>query len=136
MTKRQLLNLLLNSTYCRIQRSKLHGIGVFSIKNIPAGKNPFPGVVKSKWIGLDVSDIEKLSETIKSMLYDFFSVQDGLLWVPEKGLNSIDISFFMNNSKSPNVGNKGDGGEFYTLRKIKVGEELTISYSSFDERMI
>ena len=50
----------------------------------------------------------------------------------------MDISFFLNNSKKPNVKVVGDGKEsalnFVTIRKIIKGEELLVSYADYDEK--
>ena len=40
-TKKKLLNHLNNDIYCRIGVSKIHGVGVIAIKDIPPNTNPF-----------------------------------------------------------------------------------------------
>ncbi|NBR16106.1 MAG: SET domain-containing protein-lysine N-methyltransferase, partial [Crocinitomicaceae bacterium] len=39
------------------------------------------------------------------------------------GLNTMDMAFYLNHSKEPNLRMK-KSGEFETLRRIQVGEEL------------
>ncbi len=78
-------------------------------------------------------EIVKLDPKVKKMLYDFFAVQEKVLWIPEFGLNGMDISFFMNTSSNPNVKSIRRGENFRTMRRIKRGEELTIDYKTFDE---
>jgi SET domain-containing protein len=69
------------------------------------------------------------------MVKGFFAAgKDGGYWVPQGGLNSIDISFFLNHSKQPNVKIIGDGSNFVTARRIKKGEELTVAYNTFDAK--
>ena len=38
---------LKNNVYCRISRSKIHGVGVIAIKDIPKGINPFKKCIGS-----------------------------------------------------------------------------------------
>ena len=48
----------------------------------------------------------------------------------------MDISYFLNDSKKPNLKTIDDGENFVTLRKIKKGEELTVAYKTYDEKYI
>ena len=75
------------------------------------------------------------------MIDDFFVIEkDGTVYIPETGLNGLDVSYFLNNSKKPNLRIVGDGKEdalnFLTNRQIKKGEELTVEYSTYDEKYI
>lgn len=133
MAKERLLKALRNDTYCRIKRSRLHGVGVFAIKPVPKGENPFKGCTNDDWVGLTEKELATLPPAVKKMIADFFSKQDGKIWVPAHCLNGNDISFFLNTSKKPNVIPVGDGTFFKTLRAIRTGEELTVDYSKFDE---
>ncbi|MBU3934985.1 SET domain-containing protein [Patescibacteria group bacterium] len=121
------------NTYCRLKPSKISGVGVFAVRDIPQNKNLFQGIKKHKWYKLRLSDFKNFDKEILRMIDDFFSVEkDGKVWVPEVGLNGIDISFFLNTSESPNVKTADKGFTFLTMRKIKKGEELTVSYKSYD----
>lgn len=121
-------------TYCQIKRSKIHGVGVIAIRNISKGVNPFPGVHRVKWHGLEKRELAHLPPKIVKLLYGFFAIQGKKLWIPESGLTGMDMSFYMNTSKKPNVRILGDGDKFRTMRKIKAGEELTVDYDTFSER--
>lgn len=137
--QKSLLNNLHNDIYCRIKASKTHGVGVFAIKDIPKGTNPFKVTgaecVNQKVINVPKNKIDKLPKEVKKMVQDFYHCEDGEYGIPYRGLNSNDISYYMNSSKKPNVGNKDVKGcnmtVFYTLRKIKKGEELLINYDDF-----
>lgn len=126
----------LKNTYCRLKSSKIHGIGVFAIKDISKNIDPFPGIKKQKWYKLKISDFENFDKEILKMIDDFFVIEkNGNVFIPEVGLNGLDISFFVNHSQAPNL--KAIDGEinplsFITLRKIKKGEELTVCYETFD----
>jgi len=134
MQKIKILNNLKN-TYCRLRPSKIEGVGIFAIRNIPNGTDPFYGSPKRKWHKLKPQDYKNLDKEIKKMIGDFFAMdKNGAFSIPEHGLNGIDISFFLNTSKKPNVKTIDDGTNFITTRKIKKGEELTVSYADYDKR--
>ena len=129
----------LKNTYCRIKPSKIEGVGIFAIRNIPKNTNPFYGCINQKWHKVDFNDYKKMDKEILKMIDDFFVIeQDKTVYVPEKGLNGMDISFFLNDSKKPNLKIVGDGKTdalfFVASRKILKGEELTVSYATFDEK--
>lgn len=136
VTKRQLYDNIKNNTYARLQKSKIHGTGVIAIKNIPKGVDPFkkPGnsCYRKRSINITKKETMGLNPSVRKMLRDFITPEDdGSFYVPEHGLNSIDISFFMNHSENNNIDIVDDGCEFLgfrTNRPIKKGEELTINY--------
>lgn len=130
--KRNIIKKIKN-TYCRLQSSKISGVGVFAVQDIPRGVNPFQGVHAQKWYELSISDFGKLKKEVRQMMDDFFVIEkDNAVWVPEGGLVDMDISFFVNHSKRPNLKTTNGGSFFVTLRKIKKGEELTIDYGNYD----
>ena len=83
---------------------------------------------------LDNADID---ENVYKIITDFVHPVDGYYTFPYNGLNALDITFYMNNSKNPNVKyTTADGCAFVTFRTkrlIKKGEELTINYDKYDE---
>jgi SET domain-containing protein len=84
-------------------------------------------------------EIKKLDKEVLKMIDDFFVIEsDGSVYIPETGLNGIDVSFFVNNSKNSNLKIVGNGKDealvFKATRPIKKGEELTVSYSTYDDK--
>ena len=75
-------------------------------------------------------------EIVVLYVFDVFYVveKDGSVYIPERGLNGIDVSFFINNSDSPNLKTIDNGLNFETIREIKKGEELTTLYSDYDDK--
>ena len=72
------------------------------------------------------------------MIADFYVIEkDGSVNITESALNGMDISFFLNDSKNPNLkifdDKKNDSFSFKTTRKIKKGEELTFSYLEYED---
>ena len=123
----------LKNTYCRLGLSKIEGIGVIAIRDIPKDTNPFQGIKEQKWYSLKISDFKNFDKEILKMIDNFFVVEEnGKVLIPEFCLNGMDISFFLNHSKNPNLKTIDRGFNFLTLRKIKKGEELTVSYGAYD----
>ena len=120
----------LNATVmCKIAPSKIHGIGVFAICDIPYGVKitdwnrdmrylPFVYEMKEK-------DFMKLKKEIREL------IMDKTVW----GCSGFLLRFispnsecylqdFCNHSSTPNVDNN-----FVTLRDIKAGEEITEDFT-------
>jgi SET domain-containing protein len=132
--KQEVLNILKN-TYCRLKSSKISGVGVFAVRNIPKGINPFRGQIDQKWHKFKMSELKKLDSEILKMIDDFFVIElDGTLTIPKSGLNGMDMSFYVNHSAKPNVKTIDNGFTFVSLRKIKKGEEITVAYDTYDDK--
>ena len=132
LEKRNLLKKL-NDTYCRIMPSKISGVGVFAVRDIPKGINPFKGPPRATWIKFNLSELTKLDSEVQRMIKDFYVVENnGDVFVQSVALNGMDISFFVNDSRKPNLTTRDDGLSFITKRKIAMGEELTVNYRTYD----
>lgn len=119
--------------YCRVGRSKVHGVGVIAIIDIPKGFNPFKHSL-DKVKKFKKKDILKGLKPGHKKLYTDFCAEEGeYLWTPVH-FNRMDISWFLNHSKTPNVrAADKTGSYFHTLRKIKAGEELFSDYNTYCE---
>lgn len=134
MLKQKVLENLKN-TYCRLKPSKIEGVGVFAIRDMPKDINPFLGLKKQRWHKFQIAELKKLGKEILSLVDNFFVIhKDGFVYISDSCLNGMDISYFLNNSEKPNIKTIDDGENFITLRKIKRGEELTVSYATYDEK--
>ena len=142
--KLKIIDNLKNNVYCRIKRSKIHGVGVVAIKNIPKNINPFQNLKKrneNEYIDINKNDLNDLSKDVIKMLDDYLGInEDNTYSIPINGLNTLDISFFMNHSENPNISIKNvinnDNNidtyiDFITNREIKNLEELLINYDNF-----
>jgi SET domain-containing protein len=115
--------------------SKTAGVGVFAIQDIPININPFNTTkpINYKIIKLQEKDIKLLDDNVQKMLSDFCK-NDDTYDVPYLGLNSIDISFYLNHSENPNLDLKiDDNCEYFTFQTnkfIKKGSELFINYKN------
>lgn len=140
VTKADILRDLTHNVYCRIKPSAMHGVGVFAIKLIPKGTNPFqtirPDDVPSVHIAKDkIFENPDIDDEVKHMVRDFHTLRNGTVELPAMGMNELNISYFMNTSKRPNIGTK-TGEEFFALRDIGKGEELTVDYAQFSDEMV
>ncbi|TSC83043.1 MAG: hypothetical protein G01um101419_315 [Parcubacteria group bacterium Gr01-1014_19] len=120
------------NVYTRLMPSRISGVGVFAIKDIPADTNLF-GDDDVKMISLEKSEFDGLDpETIK--LYDDFCVIRGEKYICPRDFNDITVGWFINHSsENPNV--RCDKNlVFHSNRDIKEGEELTVDYSTYSEK--
>ena len=124
----------LQQTYCSFGVSKVHGVGVIAIRDIPKGIDPFPPVKPEKTIQLVDKDLELLPKEVVNKMKDIFVRCNGVYHVYDLGLNCMGIRFHVNHSNNPNVAvNEGivtkGYNPFITLRDIKKGEELFWNYT-------
>ena len=73
----------LENTYCRIRTSKINGVGVFAIKDIPKGINPFNKAKAQGWQKFKISELrfldkENILTKESSELFDKARLQKGL----------------------------------------------------------
>ncbi len=125
----------LHKTYCRLRPSAIEGVGVFAIRDIPKGVNPFEGTRKARWHKFHVSEFEGLDPEVLKMIDDFVVIEkDHSVYIPDCGLNGLDPSFFLNNSGTPNMATIDGGATFVALRDITKGEELSVAYETYDHK--
>lgn len=135
MSKEAVFHNIKYDTYARISRSKVHGVGVVAIKDIPQGINPFKSLkTPARPLPLSNQMVESLDKPLKKMVHDFTMQNNGNWYVPHTGFNAMDISFFMNHNDKPNmVPDETTTEGFITFKSgknIKKGTELTIDYGS------
>jgi uncharacterized protein len=130
---------VLGDCYCRLQPSRIAGIGVFAIRTIPRGTDPFRLPARYARPGyMRVTEAERaalppgLAELIHAL---FLPDDDGRLHVPTCGTNLVYLNHYLNHSPRPNMGTK-DGFVFTALRTIRRGEELTVDYRTYDAEAV
>lgn len=134
MSKRKLLKNL-EKVYCRLQPSAHHGVGVFAIRPIPKGINPFELPIPPDLVNLTDADVRPLPPGIKQMIKQYAVKQDGRYVLSTLGFNLPELEYFVNHSDVPNLMFDDDRGCYYTARRIKTGEELTGDYNRFAPAM-
>ena len=135
MIAQKLIKDLEENVYCRLQPSKIHGIGVFAIRDIPKGKNIFKTFLTYHLTPVSVDVIEgntRIDGAVKQFAHDVFPEHNGYIYLYRHGLNAVDIGFFLNHSKKANVF-MDDMGFCYAARDIKKGQELFADYEQYSE---
>ena len=117
--------------YTRLRLSPGKGIGVFAIRDIPRGLNPFPGE-NSETLLVPQAIVEAIADPeLRRMYLDFCPLADGHYLAPAT-FNRLTTAWYMNHSDLPNVVPDRDVN-FVAARHIGVGEELTTDYRTFSD---
>jgi SET domain-containing protein len=117
-----------DGVYARIGPSRIHGVGVRAIRDIPAGTLVFRGESERvTWVSR--AAVRRLPKAIRALYEDFGMVAGNQLAVPPT-LNMLSVGWYVNHSDRPNV-EAGDDGRFRALRRIRKGDELTADYRTF-----
>ena len=138
VNKYNLINSIDNNTYCKFGVSKIHGIGVFAIRDIRKDTNPFIGVDENKrFIEYSEDEINELNPDIRDYVKSLFIRTEKTYPISERGLNDIGVFNYMNHSDNPNIAVSFKSSmtklcPFLTIRDIKVGEELCWDYRTSD----
>ena len=132
MHRPELLKRVLRDCYCRLQPSDISGVGVFAIRTIPRGVDPFKTLPKYRpgYVRITEEEIGALPCGLSGLVRALFVPTEGKMYVPTCGLNIIYIGAYINHSNRPNMRTK-DGCTFVTQRRIRVGEELTVDYRTY-----
>lgn len=119
--------------YARIGLSRVHGVGVIAIRDIPARSLVFEGE-SERVVWMSRAAVRRMPKAIRSLYEDFGMVWGDRIGVPPS-LNMLSVGWYVNHSSQPNV-EAGEDGRFRALRRIRSGEELTADYRTFvDERL-
>ena len=117
-----------DDVYARIGPSRIHGVGVRAIRDIPAGTLVFAGE-SERVVWKTRAAVRRLPKAIRSLYEDFGMVSGAFIGVPPS-LNMLSVGWYVNHADHPNVV-AGDDGRFRRLRRIRKGEELTADYRTF-----
>jgi uncharacterized protein len=127
-----------NNVCVRLQKSRISGIGVFAIVDIPKGKYVFEGD-KSEicWFTEEELALPSLPQVIQDLYNDFCVIKtegtQKLYGCPDS-FNNMPISWYLNDSDNPNMACNKDY-DFYSIRDIKAEEELTAKYDTYSEEV-
>lgn len=113
-----------------IDKSLIHGLGVFSARPIKKGTEVWR-FIKGLDLDLDPSIIEKYPPVIAGKLLHYGYIESRL----DRLILCSDDARFMNHSDKPNLYtdySKDKYGIDYALNDIQAGEELTVDYRTFE----
>lgn len=112
----------LDQVYCRLAPSKIDRIGVFAIRDIPKGVNPFNNSFMAQE-AIIVSKNKIKDSEILSLLHDYHPTADSSKQIVSNFPNQLIWSNYINYTDNPNIELLSDS-VWITLRDIKKGEEL------------
>ena len=122
--------------YTRIQRSEIHGVGVFAIRRIPKGTNIFQHD-NSEMVDININEISDIDAGLKK-LYDDFSIisKDGRNYKCPKNFNNLTVAWYLNDSDESRPANVRCDKQynFWAIRDIEKGEELLVNSSTYSEQ--
>jgi len=122
----------------RLRPSQVHqgGVGVFAIKNVRKGEPIFPGDAEEAIQWVEKASFKNESRSVRK-LYNDFAVIKGSRYGCPLNFNQLTPAWYINEPRKgqrPNVRCETVQAEyeFYALRNIKAGEELTVIYDYSD----
>lgn len=123
------------NVYVRLGVSPREGIGVFAIRDIPAGTDIFGNdTVDMVWVEKSALDAARLTHE-ERRLYDAFGVVKGNRIGAPVNFHNLTPGWYLNEpseGEAPNVA-VDEELHFRAVRDIALGEELLVRYASFSE---
>jgi hypothetical protein len=116
--------------YTRLIPSRIHGVGVAAIKDIPQGTYVFEPD-DDALVSIRAKATKSLPPEVRQ-LYEDFCVLKGDKYECPSSFNKLNPAWFLNNSKDPNMA-ADSSLKFYAIRDIKAGEELTADYETYSK---
>lgn len=111
--------------------SATHGVGVFAIRDIPAGANICPRD-DAPIVWVERSALADLSEAERAFYHDFGIRDGGRIGCPAS-FELLTPGWYLNEpppGEEPNV-RAAAGVDLVAARDIAAGEELTVRYATF-----
>jgi hypothetical protein len=124
--------------YTRLRSSPIHGVGVFAVKNIKKATAIFPGD-SDELLWVDSTELPR-ETSLRKFYEDFAVVKTDAKGNPTRfgcpvHFNRLTMPWYLNDQKTgekPNV-RCDENFEFWALRDIKRGEELTVDSSTYSD---
>ena len=122
-----------DGVYARIGPSRVNGVGVRAIRDIPRGTAMFQGESERvRWVSR--AAVRRLPTALRKLYEDFGMVSGDRIGVPPS-LNMLSVGWYVNHSERPNI-EADEDGRFHALRRIRKGEELTADYRTFTDEAL
>lgn len=104
-----------------LKPSAVEGIGVFASHDIPKGT--YLKLFSSK------EKVRKLSlAKLKNRYFHRYCLEEGKTLFAPEDFSRMSVGWYLNHSDKPNAAHKNY--RYYSLRKIKTGEEIMINYNT------
>lgn len=122
------INFLDRTTFVRLKPSPISGVGVFAVRDIPRDTNPFQTKIplQTRTIDITAQEMKQLAPGVQKIITDFLHPDNASqrIPIPTNGMNSLDMSFYLNHSETPNTVAVEEGStafmEFRTLCRVSV----------------
>lgn len=81
----------------------------------------------------DIMKDAEIANGVKELVCALYVAEDGILHFPDHSLNDVNISYYVNHSREPNMFavESNDALIFLTSRAIQKGEELLVDYTTY-----
>ena len=119
-----------SDVYVRLAPSRLHGVGVIAVRDIPSGTAIF-GDDDAPLRRVPVRAVRRAPRELRRLYEDFCILRAGNYICP-RSFNDLTVSWYLNHSKSPNVACDAEF-RFWASRRIRKGEELLTDYDEYSE---
>jgi hypothetical protein len=125
--------------YSRLRPSQNHkgGVGVFAIMKIDKG-TPLFSADNEEMLWMEEQSLPKTPKEIRKLYDDFAVIKDRRFGCPPN-FNRLTMAWYLNEPKRgqhPNVGCDIESYDFFALKDIEAGEELTVDYSKYSELLL
>jgi FRG domain len=121
--------------YARIRPSGIHkgGVGVFAIRKIKKGTPLFEGD-NDELLWVEEGHVPEQPKEIRNLYADFPIVKGGRYGCPPT-FNRLTVAWYLNEPRKGERANVGctESYDFFALRDIRAGVELTVDYSTYSE---
>ena len=123
-----------DQVWTRLGVSRIHGIGVFAIRPIPAGTDVFAGD-RREIVWIDASVVRSGLTPAEASLYHDFCIRRGDRLGCPPSFNLLGVGWHVNEPAPGNEPNLTvlDDYEMIAARDIADGEELTVRYDTFSD---
>jgi hypothetical protein len=124
------------NVYTRLRPSNTAkgGVGVFAIRRIRKGKPLFLGD-NEEMLWVEKETFSKQPKQVRKLYGDFAVVRDGRYGCPQN-FNRLTVAWYLNEpapGTGANVRCARETLDFFALRDIREGEELTVDYATYSD---
>ena len=109
---------------CRLAPSKIHGVGVFAIRNVKKGEKLYCQSEQREWMTVPFLRFGEIGSVVKDLILDRWpKVKDGGVFLSPN--DDARLVSFMNHCEAPNYDSHKDEALFDILK----GEEVVEDYN-------
>lgn len=130
-SNKKIINRLKNEIKAEVRPSKIQGVGVFAITDIPKNKVIFKNVDKD-FITIKKKKLDKLTPEQRRVFTKLSDCQNNKFYT-SKNFNILPITSFLNHSDEPNIMLKEESDEWISTKNIKKDDEILWDYTQTND---